>query len=290
MNVSPGARRLLRDGATVAAVLIIGFVWWLVSFNDYQYDAMAYWSAGLDDPYRESVVGRRSTYLYSPAFAQVTWPLTWLPWEAFRALWAAVNLGALVWLAGPVLAALLVIIPGSPVIDEVSTGNIHILLALAIVLSVHWPAAWAFPLLTKLTPGVAIGYLIGGRQWRSLAGAIGTTVGISLISFTTVPQLWFAWVDVLATSSGVPVPGEIALIPGSLVVRTLVAAAIAAGGGWLGWRWTMPVAATIALPVPWSSGLSVLVAVIGLWRREFLVERGGQPASQGSSSTASVSA
>lgn len=290
MNLSPRARRLLRDGATVAAVLIIGFVWWLVSFNDYQYDAMAYWSAGLDDPYREAVVGRRGTYLYSPAFAQITWPLTWLPWEAFRALWAALNLGALVWLAGPGLAALLVLIPGSPVIDEVSTGNVHLLLALAVVLAVRWPAAWAFPLLTKVTPGVAIGYLIGARRWRSLGIAVGSTVAISLVSFITVPQLWFAWIDVLATSGGVPVPGEIAVIPGSLVVRTFLAATIAIVGGWLGWRWMMPVAATIALPVPWSSGLAVLVAVIGLWRRGLLVEPGDQPASQGSSSTASASA
>lgn len=290
MNLSPWARRLLRDGATVAAVLIVGFVWWLVSFNDYQYDAMAYWSAGLDDPYRQSVVGRRSTYLYSPAFAQATWPLTWLPWEAFRALWAALNIGALVWLAGPVLAALLVIIPGSPVIDEVSTGNVHLLLALAIVVAVRWPGAWAFPLLTKVTPGVAIAYLVGARRWRSLGVAIGITMAISLVSFITVPQLWFAWVDVLATSSGVPVPGGIAVIPGSLVVRTLLAAAIAIVGGWLGWRWTMPVAATVALPVPWSSGLAVLVAVIGLWRRGLLIEPRDQPASQGSSSTASASA
>ena len=290
MNLPPPARRLLRDGVTVAAVLVIGFVWWLVSFHDHQHDAMAYWSAGLDDPYRESVVGRRSTFLYSPAFAQVTWPLTWLPWEAFRALWATLNLGALVLLAGPVIAAVLLVFPGSPVIDEVSTGNIHLLLAAALFLAVRWPHAWAFPLLTKVTPGVAIAYLVGARHWRELATAVVVTVGISTLSLVTVPHLWLEWARVLVVSSGVPVSDSIAVVPGPLVLRTAVAGIVALAGGWLGWRWTVPVAAFIALPVPWSSGLSVLVAVVALWRRGWLTEPRPQRASQASSRTESASA
>ena len=290
MKLSPRARRLVRDGAAVAAVVIIGFAWWLVSFNDYQYDAMAYWSAGLDDPYRESVVGRRGTYLYSPAFAQLVWPLGWLPWEVFRALWAALNLGALAWMAGPIIGALLLIVPGSPVIDEISTGNVHLLIAAALVLTLRWPGAWAFPLLTKVTPGVAIGYLVGARRWREMGVALAVTAAISLISLVTVPHLWFEWANVLAVSSSVAVSDHIAVIPGPMLLRAAVAGLIAIAGGWLGWRWTVPVAALIALPVPWSSGLSMLVAVIALWRHGLLTERRRQPASQGSSRTESASA
>ncbi len=33
-------------------------------------------------------------------------------------------------------------------------------------------------------------------------------------------------------------------------------------GGWFGWRWIVPVAAFVALPVTWSSGLSILVAIL----------------------------
>lgn len=290
MRLSPRSRRLLRDGATLTAVLIIGFVWWLVSFNDYQRDAMAYWSAGLDDPYGESVVGRRSTYLYSPAFAQLMWPLGWLPWEVFRGLWAAINLGALVWLAGPIIAAVLLVVPGSPVIDEVSTGNIHLLMAAGLVLAIRRPAMWAFPALTKVTPGISIAYLLGARHWRQLAIAIGVNAAISAVSFVTVPALWFDWASVLAVSSGVPVSDQIAVVPGPLVVRTAVAGGLALAGGRLGWRWTIPVAALIALPVPWSSGLSLLVAIVALWRRDQLTEPRPQPASQRTSSTESAAA
>lgn len=290
MRLSPRSRRLLRDGATMTAVLIIGFVWWLISFNDYQHDALAYWSAALDDPYRDSIVGRRSTFLYSPAFAQLVWPLSWLPWEVFRGLWAALNLGALVWLAGPIIAAVLLVIPGSPVIDEVSTGNIHLLLAAALVLAFRYPGSWAFPALTKVTPSVAIAYLLGARRWRQLAIAVALTAVISAVSFVTAPHLWFEWASVLAESSDVPVSDQIAVIPGTLVLRTAIAGTAAFLGGWLGWRWTIPVAAFIALPVPWSSGLSVLVAVIGLWRRGWLTEDRAQPASHGTSSTEAVSA
>ena len=274
----------------MAALVLIGFVWWLVAFNDYQYDAMAYWSAGLDDPYRQSMVGRGSTYLYSPAFAQVSWPLTWLPWELFRGLWAALNLGALIWLAGPIFAAVLLVIPGSPVIDEVSTGNIHLLLAAALFLAIRYPGAWAFPLITKITPGVAIAYLVGARRWRELGVALGVTAAIGVASFLTVSHLWFQWAEVLVASSGVPVSEEIAVVPGPLVLRTGIAGIIAMVGGSLGWRWTVPVAAVVALPVPWSSGLSVLVAVIAMWRSGQLTERGDHSASQGSSSTEAASA
>lgn len=290
MNLSPLARRLVRDGLTVAAVLVVCFVWWLVSFHDYQHDAIAYWSAGLDDPYRESLVGRRSTFLYSPAFAQITWPLTWLPWEIFRALWGALNLGALVFLAGPVIAAVLLVIPGSPVIDEVSTGNIHLLLAAAIFLAFRWPHAWAFPLLTKVTPGIAIAYLAGARRWRDLATAVGVTAVVCALSLITVPHLWVEWARVLTASSGVPVSDSIAVVPGPLVLRTAVAGVVALVGGWLGWRWMVPVAALLALPVPWSSGLSVLVAVVGLWRRGWLTEPASQRDSHGSRRTESASA
>ena len=273
MTITPKWRRLLRDAATVAGLVFIGFVWWLVSFGDYQLDARAYWAAGLDEPYLDALVGGSDAYLYSPAFAQLIYPLGQLPFEVFRGIWAALNLGALVWLAGPRLGALALIIPGSPVIDEVATGNIHLLIAAAIFASLWRPAAWAFPLLTKITPGVGTAYLLGARRWRALGEAVAVTAALSLVSFAIVPDLWFEWVRVLTSSTAVSVPDEIAVIPGPLAVRVAVAGLLALAGGVLGWLWLVPIAATIALPVPWSSGLSVLVAVLALWRRGRLVER-----------------
>ena len=258
--------RLARDASRLAGIAIVIFVWWLLTFNDYQHDARAYWTVDLDTLYARGQVGGEDAYLYSPAFAQLIVPLTLLPWAVFAGLWAAINLGALLWMAGPVVAGLLLVIPGSPVIDEVGTGNIHLMLAVAIVLAFRWSGAWALPLLTKITPGVGVLWLAGARRWRQLAIALGTTLAIVIVSCALSPQLWFDWIDVLAGNVDRPIPTEIAVIPGPLSVRTALAAVVAVAGGWRGWRWTVPVAATLALPVPWSSGLTILVAIIALAR------------------------
>jgi hypothetical protein len=109
-------------------------------------------------------------------------------------------------------------------------------------------------------------WLAGARRWRAFALAIGATLAIVLVSFVLAPQPWFAWVDVLTGNVDRPIPTEIAIIPGPLWARTAVAGVVAVAGGWRGWRWSVPVAATLALPVPWSSGLTILVAVIALAR------------------------
>lgn len=248
------------------------FVWWVLVSSDHQHDARAYWSVDLAHLYQRGQVGGLDAYLYSPLFAQLFQPLSHLPWQLFAGLWAALNLVALGWMVGPAIGALLLVIPGSPVIDEVSTGNIHLLIAAALVLSFRWGGAWAFPLLTKVTPGVGVLYLVGARRWRPFAVAVGTTAALALVSFAVGPQLWFDWFTVLTGNVNRVIPSEIAIIPGPLIVRTAVGGLVALAGGLRGWRWTVPVAATLALPVPWSSGLAVLVAVIALARRGWLTE------------------
>ena len=266
------SRRFWLDALSVAGLIVVLFVWWLLTFNDYQHDARAYWSIDLGHLYDRAQVGGDDAYLYSPAFAQLAWPLTFLPWSVFAGLWAALNLGALVWMAGPIIAAVLLVIPGSPVIDEVSTGNIHLMIGAAVVVAFRYGGAWAFPLLTKVTPGVGILWLAGARRWRTLAVAVGVTLAISAVSFIFAAGLWADWIKVLAGNVENRVPTEIAVIPGPLALRTAVAGGLALIGGHLGWRWTVPVAATLALPVPWSSGLAVLVAVIALARHGELTE------------------
>jgi Glycosyltransferase family 87 len=265
--------RLARDGLRVAGIIVVLFVWWLLSFHDYQHDARAYWASDLSDLYARGQVGGEDAYLYSPAFAQLFAPLTLLPWGVFAAMWAALNLGALVWMTGPAIAAVLLLIPGSPVVDEVGTGNIHLLLAAAIVLAFRYPAAWAFPLLTKVTPGIGLLWLAGARQWRAMAIAVGATALISLVSFALTPGLWADWLAVLTENAQRHVPDYAAIIPGSVLLRTAIAAVLAVIGGALGWRFMVPAAATLALPVPWSSGLSVLVAIVALARRGQLLDR-----------------
>ena len=244
----------------------IGFAWIALLQGDYFHDAKAYWSVDYDNLYGESLVGRFGTYLYSPAFAQALWPLTLLPWPVFAAVWSGLNLAALIWMAGPVIAAVLLFIPNSPVADEISTGNIHLLIAAALVIGFRQGASYSFPLLTKVTPGVAVLWLGTAGFVRQFAMALGVTAGIVLVSFLIAPQQWRDWITLLTASSGVPVPADIAVIPGPLWLRTALAAVLVLVTGRLGWRWGVPVAATLALPVTWSSGLSVLVALIPLYR------------------------
>ncbi|HEY7463045.1 MAG TPA: glycosyltransferase family 87 protein [Candidatus Limnocylindria bacterium] len=255
-----------RLALSAAALAAIGFAWiWLLQ-RDFFYDARAYWALDYDSLYAGSLVGRFGTYLYSPAFAQVMWPFTLLPWPLYAALWSGLNLTVLVWMARPVLAAVLLFVPFSPVTDEITTGNLHLLLAAALVIGFRFPATYALPLLTKVTPGVAVVWFAGARAWRKLLVALGATVAISAVSFAIGADQWLDWIGLLRASSGVAVPPDIGVIPGPLWLRTLIAAGLATVGGAMGWKWTVPVAATLALPVTWSSGLSILVALIPLYR------------------------
>ena len=271
MRAAVNPRRLGGRLLTAAAIGFIVAVWAVLNLDGrYFRDAMAYWAFDYDDLYGSGQVGVMSTYLYSPAFAQVMAPLSLLPWVAFAGLWSGINLAALTWMAGPRIAALLLLIPGSPVADEISTGNLHLLLAAAVVLGFRSASAWALPLLTKVTPGIGLLWFAGRRAWRPLFVAIGTTATIGVVSFLLAPHQWFAWIDLLRRSSEVPVVGGVAVIPGPLALRLAVAAMVALYAGWTNRRWLAPLPLVLALPVPWSSGLSVLVAMIPLGRADAL--------------------
>ena len=259
-------RRLLGRLPLVLALGAIVFGWIGLNLEGiYFRDAMAYWRPDFDDLYGGRRVGVMSTYLYSPAFAQVAWPLGLLPWPVFAAIWSAANLAILMWLVGPYLAAILFWVPG-PVADEISTGNIHLLLAAAIVIGFRQPVAWTFPLLTKVTPGVAVLWFAAARQWRALLTALGVTAAVALVSFAIAPSAWMDWIETLRRSAVVPVTSEVAIIPGPLWLRTTLAGILAIAAGVLGVRWLVPVAATLALPVPWSSGLALLTGSLALTR------------------------
>ncbi len=263
-------RRLLFAAVTMLAWGGLLFAWVWLNFNqrDFMQDARAYWQYDYGNLYAHGTVGGTDAYLYSPAFAQLFFPFGALPWPVFKGLWSAVNIGALVWLAGPRWGALLLLFPGSPVSDEISTGNLHLLIAVAAVVGFRYPASWAFMLLTKVTPGIGLLWFAGRRAWRSLAIALGATAAISLVSFAIAPHLWFEWVDSLRHNTTVNIPGYAVAISWPLGVRVGLAALIALVGGIRNWRWTVLVACAVALPVPWISGMSILVGIIAPAPRE----------------------
>jgi hypothetical protein len=221
-------------------------------------DARCYWVPTLADPYRFSSWTDPIAYVYSPAFLQLVSPLTALPWQAFMAAWTAILLGAIAFLVGPRLLAFGVVFAAM----ELAGGNISLLLAVAIVLGFRWPAAWAFVLLTKVSPGIGLLWFAVRREWRSLAIAVGATAAVVVGSAVFMPAAWPQWVDVLVANAGRD--GTWAALPVPLWIRLPIAVAVVTWGARTDRRWTVPVAAMIALPALWYGSLSMLLAVVAL--------------------------
>ena len=230
-------------------------------------DNRAYWSAwqgaGLYAPTAQ--VGE-ATYIYSPAFAQLLWPLTLLPWEAFRWLWIVASCAAMVWLLWPLGGALrwMAIVLAC---YFCLNAKADWLIALAVGLGFRYPAAWSLALLTKVTPGIGLLWYAVRREWRQLAVALGATLAIAALSFALAPGLWSGWLGVLARSTGHAAHGEILGfgIP-TLFLRLPLAALLVAWGALGGRTWTLAVAAWIASPDLWVETVVILAAIPRLGR------------------------
>jgi hypothetical protein len=177
---------------------------------------------------------------------------------AFLWLWLALLVATLVWLGGR-RALLLLAFP--PVALELYHGNVHLLMAAAIVLGFRFPVAWAFVLLSKVTPGVGLVWFAVRREWRRLAVAVAATAVVVAVSVVLDSRLWIAWwtESVGPTAGGAPLNQFSVPIP--LWLRVPLAVALVAWGGRTDRPWTVAAAATLALPVLWPSGLAVLAAL-----------------------------
>ncbi len=261
--------RPARDGAIVALLaLAAAHALNLVSIG---VDAHTYWAVDPAEPYSRTRPGEFGAFFYAPVAAQVLAPTHVLPWPWFAALWSLLLATALVWQAGLWTGIALLMLP---VFAEVAAGNIHLLLGAAVVIGFRYPAVWAFVLLTKVTPGIGLLWFAVRREWRNLGLALGATAAISVVSFAVAPEQWFRWAEILFAAARaeewpftVPIP---------LPIRLAAAAALVTWGARTDRRWTVPVAATVALPVLWVNGLSMLVAALPL-----LADRvGATPASR----------
>jgi len=222
-------------------------------------EAFCYWQPDLADPYARSDWTQPVAYVYSPAFLQALAGLRALPWEGFLAAWTVLLLLAVRVLAGPRLWA--VAIPFAML--ELAGGNIHLLLAVAVVIGFRWPAAWAFVLLTKVTPGVGLLWFAARREWRHLGIALGATAAIAALSWAAAPGAWADWLGVLAESSTKTIDAGSA-VPVPLWLRLPAGALLVAWGASTNRRWTVPVTAMLALPAMWYGGLCMLLAVLFL--------------------------
>ena len=223
-------------------------------------DAWAYWHAVRNLEMYGPAAGTFGAYLYSPAFVQIVDPVLSLPWQQFIAVWTWLLMAVLVALAGPMLFIL--VLPLA--FMELWGGNIHLLLALAIVLGFRYPAAWAFVLLTKVTPGIGLLWFAVRREWRHLAIAGLSTAAVVALSWLWDPGAWLSWLDLLWRQAvAASPPGSIAI---PLGLRLPVAAALVAYAAHTDRRWLVPVGVLVAMPVLWWGSLSLLIACVALER------------------------
>ena len=267
--LSPAQRRaLIVFGAIVAAVIWIAIVavaepydWSRIGPG---HDARPYWTAVFTQPYATSRVGAHDAYLYSPAFLQVISPLRALPWQGFLAGWTLILIGAVLYLVGPVLLgpALLLALP------EIAGGNITLLIAAAVVFGFRFSGTWAFPLLTKVTPGLGLIWFAVRREWRGLAIAVVTTVGIVVVSFvSSAPNDWVDWFRVLIGNAGAPI--DSGSLPVPLWFRLPIAFIVVIWAARTDRRWLLAVGCLLALPVIWYGSLTLLIAVVPLARPDW---------------------
>jgi Glycosyltransferase family 87 len=252
--------RPARDGLIVVGLGRAAYYFFVQGIQPWTFvgvDARAYWQVNLAHPYVGSGVGDVSTYLYSPAFAQLMAPFSLLPFPVFDGLWTALILVVCAWLIRPLPWVVLILF--LPVSYELFVGNVHFLIAAAIVLGFRASAVWAFPILTKVTPGLGVLWFAARGDWRALALAIATTGAVVAISFALAPSAWSDWWTFLLAS-----PGRSQL----LIPRTVVAAVLVLFGARTGRRWLVPVAVWLALPIVWVNSWVILLAVIRLRERE----------------------
>lgn len=252
--------RPVRDGLILAGLGRAAYYFFVQGMQPWTFigvDARAYWQVDLAHPYVGSGVGDVSTYLYSPAFAQLMAPFSFLPFPVFDALWSALLIVVCAWLIRPwPWAGLMLILPIS---YELLVGNVHFLIAAVIVLGFRAPAIWAFPILTKVTPGLGVLWFAVRREWRALALVLGGTAAVVAVSFALAPSAWSDWFALLLAS-----PGRSQL----LVPRTVIAAVLVALGAATGRRWLVPVAVWVALPIVWVNSWVILLAAIRLRDRD----------------------
>ena len=258
-------RRAIRDGLIIAGVIFNAtlVIFWLPRLYLW-IDAEAWWHIDLANLYSAMHdPGEIGAFRYAPAIAWLFLPGTWVSWPALIAAYLALNGVALVAMTGR--WALLFLVAFPPVLLELVNGNISIFMALAVWAGLRWPAAWAFLLLTKVTPGVGVLWFAGRREWRGLAIALGFTVAIVAIGFAIAPNLWLDWFQVLTIASGVPPsPG----VP-PLLLRLPIAGVLALWAGRTGRAWVVPIAVYLALPILWLQGLAILTASFPLyWERD----------------------
>jgi hypothetical protein len=170
-------------------------------------------------------------------------------------LWATILTAAFAWLLAPLgwrraVPLLLLVAP------EILIGNVYALFAVVIVVGLRFPAAWAFPLLAKVTPAVGVVWFATRREWRALAWSLGTAALLAGFSFVVAPDLWRHWITfVLSTHATQQIP----FLP--FYARLPAAVVLIVWGARSDRVWALPVGMVLAAPMFGLQTFTVLSAL-----------------------------
>jgi hypothetical protein len=235
-------------------------------------DEHAYWLAGqrllngtaLYDPNASSITP--FAYWYPPVVAQVVAPISAVvSSEAFSWGWTAILVVCLIWLAGGRPLVALALVAYVPVATELGFRNVHLVLAVLIVLAIRrWPVLFAVGAAIKIAPGLGIVYLAARGRWRDATIASIVGLVILVVSVALAPRAWADFVDILRARG----PGDASsFVPIPYIVRAVFGLVLAIVAGRLEPRIGEPllvVAIVVALPTLWFTALSTLVALVPL--------------------------
>ena len=282
--VDLGARRLPAIGLVVLALVgavLLGVIvtaeW--IHFNDEH----AYWLAATrlaDGQALYDAAAAPNTpfaYWYPPPLAQVLAPLTAvMSADLFSVAWTVLLLACLWWLGGRDVLIALALIAFLPVAVELRVRNVHLVLAVLIVLALRrgW-AFWIPAAALKITPVLGGLYLAAAGRWRSavLLGLAG--LAVLGVSFVISPDAWREFIEVVGARAGtdggalVPIPFPIRFVAAAII--TIVAGRVAAiavrdGQSQRTAHVLLVVALTIGNPTLWATAFSLLIAIVPLWR------------------------
>ena len=200
--------------------------------------------------------------------AQVLAPLAaLLPNPVYTFGWTALLLGCLWWLADRRLLVALALVAFLPVAVELWFRNVHLVLAVMVVLALRRSPLWWIPAAAiKVTPVLGLVYLAGARRWRAAAVTAAVGAGVLAVSYVVSPGAWTQFAGEVLVRGGT---SGSSLLPVPFALRFGLAVVLAAAAGRLGGRRgeTLLVAALVAgNPTLWATAFSLLIALVPLWR------------------------
>ncbi len=264
---APWLVALAAIGATL--LLVVAINRWATPSDEHAYWLAAQHLAAGQPLYDATAEpGTPYAYWYPPPIAQALAPLTpFISSAAFTAAWTVMLLACLVFLGNRRVLVSLALVAYLPVAVELWFRNVHLLLAVLIVLALRRsPLFWVPAAAIKVTPVLGIPFLLAARRYREAALTVVVGGVVLMISLALSPDVWRQFLDVVVSKGGT---SGSSLVPVPFPVRFGLALVLAVVAGRLGDRRgevLLVAALTIGNPTLWMTALSLLVAVVPLWR------------------------